>query len=82
MMPKSTAPTESRFGALTRHHQQDDGKEQRKRNVHSDGDCAAQVSQENPLDQEHEHASEDQIVQNGVGRNSDERAAIIKQEQS
>ena len=65
-------------GAFTLQHQQHDGKEQRKRDVHPDDDRAAEIAQENPLDQEHQQASENEIVQNGVGGDRDQRAAIIK----
>ncbi len=78
MMPKSTAPTDSRLALSPCRHEQDDGKEQRKRDVHSDNDRAAEISQENPLDQEDQQASEEQIVQNGMCRDGDQRAAIIK----
>ena len=57
-------------GAFPLQHQQHDGKEQRKRDVQPDDDRAAEVAQENPLDQEHQQAPENQIVQNRVRRDA------------
>jgi hypothetical protein len=54
-------------GAFALHHQQDDGEEKRERDVHPHDDGAAEVPQENPLDQEDQQASENEVVQNGVG---------------
>src|SRR5208337_2388833 len=53
-------------------HQEDDREEQRKRNIESDDDGAAEITEENPLNQEDQKASEDQVVQNGLGSDRDQ----------
>src|ERR1019366_8614752 len=52
--------------AFTEDYEEDDGEEQRKRNVQSNDDRAAEITEENPLDQEDQQASENQVVQNCV----------------
>ena len=64
-------------GVLALQHQDDDGKEQRERNVRADDDGAAQIAQEYPLDKEDQQAAENQIVQDGVRGHPDQRAAIV-----
>ena len=73
MMPKSTAPTDSRFALSPMNHQQNGGEEQRERDVQSNDDRAAEIAEENPLNQEDQHASEDQVVQNRVRGEGDQR---------
>jgi len=46
-------------------------------NVGADDDGAPEIAEENPLDQENQQAAEDQIVQNGVRRHADQRAAVV-----
>src|SRR5579859_5211379 len=48
------------IGVLALQHQNDDGKEQRERNVGADDDGAAQVAEKNPLNDENQQAAEDQ----------------------
>ena len=78
MMPKSTAPTDSRLASSPQQHQDDDAEEQRERDVDADDDGAAQVAEEYPLDQEHQEAAEDQVVHHRVGGDGDERGAVIE----
>jgi hypothetical protein len=58
-------------------HQQDNREKQRKWNVYADDDRAAQITQEYPLDEEHQQAAEDQILQHGVGGYIHEAGAIV-----
>jgi hypothetical protein len=64
-------------GVLSLDDQQDDRKKQRDRNVDPDDDRAAQIAEKNPLDQEHQKAAENQIVQHRVRRHLDERGAVV-----
>src|SRR5271169_3328514 len=59
-------------GVLALQHQNDDGEEQRERNVGADDDGAAQVAEKNPLNEEDQHTTEDQIVQNRMRGNADQ----------
>ena len=77
MMPKSTAPTESRLALSPMHHQQDGGEEQREWNVQAHDDCAAKVAQEDPLDQENQQASEDQVVQDRMRGERDQGRPVV-----
>ena len=65
-------------GVLFRHHHDDDGEKQRKWNIGADNDGAAQVAEENPLDDENQRASEKQVVQYSLGGDVDERHAVVK----
>jgi hypothetical protein len=44
-------------GVLPHHHHDDDGEKQRERNIDADDDGAAQVAEENPLDDEDQERS-------------------------
>ena len=63
MMPKSTAPTDSRFASSSAQHQNDDAEEQRERDVGADDDRAAQVAEKYPLNEENQQTAEHEIVQ-------------------
>ena len=82
MMPKSTAPIDSRLALLTLHHQKNDREEQGEGNVNADDDRAAQIAQEDPLDQEYQQAAEDKIVHDGVGGHRDQRRRGRNRERS
>ena len=64
-------------GVLALQHHQDDGEEQGEGNVHADDDGAAQVAEEDPLDQEHEQAAEDEVVQHRVRGDVHQRGAVV-----
>ncbi len=66
-----------KIGVLALQHQDDDGEEQGEGDVRADDERAAQVAQEHPLDEEHEDAAEDQVVQHRVGGDVDQRTAIV-----
>ena len=53
-------------------------KNKRERNVDSDDDRAAKIAEKNPLDEEDEHAPENQVVQYGVRGHGDQRRAVVK----
>ena len=72
MMPKSTAPTDSRFALSPMKHQKNGGEKQRERYVQSNDDRAAEIAEKNPLNQEDQQASENQVVQNGVRGDGDQ----------
>ena len=63
--------------AFASNHKENDGKEQRERDVQPNDDRAADVAEENPLDEEDEQASEDEVVQDRVSGHCDQRGAII-----
>ena len=65
-------------GAFALNHQENGGEEQRERDVQSNDDRAAEIAEENPLDQEDQQASENQVVQNGVRGDGDQRGAVVK----
>ena len=60
-------------GAFPLQHQQDDGEEKRKGDIDPNDDRAAEITQENPLDQEDQQAPENEIVQDGMRRDCDQR---------
>ena len=62
---------------LAEQHQHDDAEKQRERDVDADDDGAAQVAQEDPLDEENQQATEDKVVQDRVGGDRHERGAVI-----
>ena len=66
MMPKSTAPTDSRLALSPRSTNRMIGEEQGERDVDADEDRAAQIAEEDPLDQEDQQAPEDQVVEHRV----------------
>ncbi len=65
------------IGVLPHQNEDDHTEEQRERDVHADDDGAAQITKENPLDQEHEQAAEHQVVQHRMGRDRNQRSPII-----
>src|SRR5579863_1114572 len=54
------------------YHQENGGKEQREWDVQSNDDRAAEIAEENPLDQEDQQAPEYQVVQNSVRGEGDQ----------
>jgi hypothetical protein len=44
-------------------------------------DRASQIAKKDPLNQEDQYAAKDEIVQYGLGRNVDERRAVIERHQ-
>jgi hypothetical protein len=69
------------IGVFVEQHQNDDREEQRERNVHPDDDRAAQVAEEQPLDEEDQEAAVDQIVQHRRGGDVNERGAVVERHQ-
>src|SRR5208337_1038077 len=67
-----------KVGALAAQHQEDEGEKQGKRYVEADNDGAAQIAQENPLDEKNQQATENEIVQHGVGGHGNQVPAIVK----
>src|SRR3984893_18743964 len=57
--------------------QDDDGEEQCERDVRTDGDGAAEIAQEHPLNKENQQTAKDQVVQNRTRGDPDQRAAIV-----
>src|SRR5262249_41267855 len=66
------------IGVFALHDQDDDRKEQCKGNVDADDDGAAQLTQEDPLDKEHQKTAEDQVVQHRVRGDAHQRAAVVE----
>ncbi len=64
-------------GGLPAQHQDNDGKEQRERNCRPDDDGAAQIAEENPLQQDDQQNAHHHVVQHGVGRGFDQVLAIV-----
>ena len=48
--------------AFAENDEKNDGEEQRKRDIDANDNRAAKITQENPLDEEDQHASKDQIM--------------------
>mmetsp|Transcript_5519 Transcript_5519/g.13306 ORF Transcript_5519/g.13306 Transcript_5519/m.13306 type:complete len:1095 (-) Transcript_5519:4456-7740(-) len=65
------------IGGFPTQHQHDDAEAQCERDVDADDDRAAQVAQEDPLDEENQHASEHQVVDHGVCGDIDQRRAVV-----
>ena len=59
-------------GVLAADDQNDDAEEQRERDIGADDDGAAQVAEEQPLNEEDQQAAEYQIVQHRCGGDVDE----------
>ena len=64
--------------AFSHDHQEDGGEEQGERNVQPDDDRAAEVAEEDPLDQKNQQTSEDQVVQNGMGGDGNQGRAVVE----
>ena len=58
-------------------HQNDNAEKQRERNVGADNNGAAQVAEKDPLDEENQQTTEDEIVQDRVGGDGHQRAAVV-----
>ncbi len=58
-------------------HQKDRRKRQGKRDIGRDDDRAAQIPEEDPLDQEYQEAAEQEVVQHRVRRQRNQRAAVV-----
>ncbi len=71
-------PDRQQIGILAAQHQDDDAEEQREGNVDADDDGAAQVAEEDPLDEEHQKTAEDEVVQDRVRRDRHERRAVVE----
>src|SRR5262249_34293586 len=64
-------------GRFPPQHQDDDGKEQRKRNGRAHNEGAAQVAEKNPLQQDDQHDAEDHVFEHGLGRGLDQVLAVV-----
>src|SRR5215469_2868841 len=65
------------IGALSKYYEQNDGEKQCEWNIYANDDGAAQIAEEDPLDEENQQAAEDQVVQHRVRRHSDQRCAVV-----
>ena len=66
------------IGGLAPHHRDQDRQEQRHRNRGGDDQSAAQVTEEDPLDQKDQRDPEQQIVQHGLHRDRNQIAAVVE----
>src|SRR5208337_1603786 len=66
------------IGILALQHQHDDGEEKGEGDVDADDDGAAQIAEEDPLDEEHENAAEKKIFQDRMRRHVDKGHAVVK----
>ncbi|OIQ81495.1 hypothetical protein GALL_367400 [mine drainage metagenome] len=64
-------------GGLSPQDHQCDGERQRKRNGHGHDDCAAQIAEESPLQQENQQHSGQHVVHDGVRGDVDQILAVI-----
>src|SRR6202007_1346017 len=71
-------PNRQQVRAFTPNDEQNRGEEQRERYVQTYNDSAAEIPQENPLDQENQDESEDEVVQDRLGRHRDQRRPVVK----
>ena len=69
------------IGVLAAQHQDDDAEEQRERDVGADDDGAAQIAEKDPLNEENQHAAENQIMQHRAGGDVDQLSAIVERHQ-
>ena len=77
MMPKSIAPIDSRFADSPRSTRMTTANSSAKGMVADDDQRAAQVAEEQPLDQEDQHDAHHHVVQHGVGGDVDQGAAVV-----
>src|SRR5712671_5263140 len=66
------------IGGFPSHHRDDDGQEQRNRNGRRNDDGAAQIAQEQPLDEKDQRNAEQHVVQHGIHRDRHQVAAVIE----
>ena len=66
------------IGGIAAQHRDDDRKEQRDRNGGRHDQRAAQVAEENPLDQEDQRDAEQHVVHHGAHRDRDQIAAVVE----
>src|SRR4029077_5290686 len=66
-----------KVGVLALQDQEDNGKEQRERDVRTDDDGAAEIAQEYPLNEEDQETAKNQVVQNRTRGDPDQRATIV-----
>src|SRR3977135_2637319 len=64
-------------GRFAAQHQDHHGEEQRERDGGRDDQRAAQVAQEQPLDQEDQDHTHHHVVQHGAGGDVDQRTAVV-----
>ena len=69
------------IGVLVAQHQDDDAEEQRERDIDADNDGAAQIAEEQPLDEEDQQAAKDEIMQHRPGGDGDQRGAVVERHQ-
>ena len=77
-MPKSSAPSDSRFAGIAVQLEADGGEQQRERNGERDDERAADIAEEQEQNDGHQDDAFGQIVQHGVGGVVDQIAAIEK----
>ena len=63
---------------LAAQDQNNDAEEQGERNVDADDDGAAQIAEEDPLHEEDQQATEDEVVQDGMGGDRHQDRAVVK----
>ena len=68
------------IGVLAEQHHDDDAEEQRERNVRTDNHRAAQVTEEQPLNEKDKKAAVDEIVQHRRSGHVDELGTVIDTE--
>ncbi len=64
-------------GGFAAQHQNDHGKEQRERNRGADDQRAAEIAEENPLQQHDQQDADHHVVQHGRGRDVDQILAVV-----
>ena len=77
MMPKSMAPIDSRFADSPLSTRMTTANSKREGNGGRHDQRAAQVAQEQPLDEEDQHHAHHHVVQHGVGGDVDQDAAVV-----
>ncbi len=66
---------------LAPQNENDDAEEEGEGDVDADDDRASQISEKNPLNDEDEQASEDEVMKNRARRDVDERRAVVIRDQ-
>ena len=78
MMPKSTAPIDSKLADSSAQIQHAEGKQQRQRQIDGDDDRAADIAQEHQQDHRHQHDADQQVFLDRLGRRVDQVGAVVK----
>ncbi len=78
MMPKSTAPIDSKLADLPRKKSIRKGKQQGQRHVNGHDDRGSHVAEKHQQDRRHQNHSDQQILLHGFGGDADQGRAVVE----